>query len=111
MHQSDNAAAVTALAALIRRVDGDHSMGAAQLAEALIQHGVTIAGQTEQQYAAAVSRDNGTVEPVSSTFGTRAEAEHDLAVLLGDDYYRDRRPFVATAAKQTWTPLEPATFH
>lgn len=111
MHRSDNTVSVTTLAALIRRVDGGHCMGAAQLAEALMQHGVTIAGPAEQQYAAAISRGDGTVEPVSSPFATRAEAEHDLAVLLGDDYYRDRRPFVATATKQTWTPLEPATVH
>lgn len=107
----DREVLVTTLAALIREVDGDHSMGAAQLAEALIQRGVAVATPAEQQYAAAVLSSNGTVEPVSSTFEMRAEAERDLAVLLGDDYYRDRQPFLATAMKQTWTLLEPTTAH
>lgn len=33
---------VQALAALIRRVDGNHSLGAAELAEELVAHGVTV---------------------------------------------------------------------
>ncbi|WP_170978314.1 hypothetical protein [Mycobacteroides abscessus] len=33
---------VQALAALIRRVDGNHSLGAAELAEQLVAHGVTV---------------------------------------------------------------------
>lgn len=33
---------VQALAALIRRVDGNHSLGAAELAEESVAHGVTV---------------------------------------------------------------------
>lgn len=58
-------------------------------------------------YAAAAADSDGTIRPVSRAFGTRSEAEDDLATLRGDDYYRDRQPFVATAIAQTWRPIEP----
>lgn len=39
---NDHVGTITALAALIREVDGSHSLGAAALAEALVRRGVTI---------------------------------------------------------------------
>ncbi|AOS94878.1 hypothetical protein AN480_27795 (plasmid) [Mycobacterium intracellulare subsp. chimaera] len=60
-------------------------------------------------YAAAALNSDGEVQPVSTSFETPAQAGQDLAGLLGDDYFRDRQPFVATAIVQKWRPLEPAT--
>ncbi|CAN3132292.1 hypothetical protein ACNUDN_30655 [Mycobacterium sp. smrl_JER01] len=103
-----NAALITTLAAVIRDVDGAHRLGAAELAEALVSRGVTITDPAEQLYATAVDAGDGTVQPVSTPSRTSTEAEDDLATLLGDDYYRDRRPFIATAPRQIWSPIAPA---
>lgn len=40
MNQNEDV--VTALAEIIRRVDGSHTLGAAALAEALVENGVTL---------------------------------------------------------------------
>lgn len=99
---ADDAGLISALAAMIREVDGSHSLGAAALAEALFERGVTFEDPNARVYAPATVRSDGTVEPVTNPFGTRAEAEQELAGLLGDDYYRDRRPFIATAIAPAW---------
>lgn len=101
----DHADLITTLAAMIREVDGSHSLGAAALAEALVERGVTFEDPKARVYAAATVRSDGTVEPVSNPFDTRAQAEHDLALLLGDDYYRDCRPFIATSTAPVWRPV------
>lgn len=108
-----NAEQITAIAAVIRDVDGAHTLGAAALAEALVDRGVRIPGPTEWLYAAAAVADaDGMVHPVSAPFPTAAEAEQELATLLGDDYYRDRRPFIATTPRQLWNPVaDTATSH
>lgn len=108
---SANVELITTLAALIREVDGSHSLGAAELAEALAERGVTMSSPPSRVYAAATLLSDGTVEPVSTSFTTRAEAEHDLAILRGDDYYRDRRPFIATSVVQHWHPVDTASAH
>lgn len=108
---SANAELITTLATLIREVDGSYSQGAAQLAEALIERGVTMSSTPARVYAAATSLSDGTVEPVSTSFTTRAEAEHDLAILSGDDYYCDRRPFIATSVVPHWHPVDTASAH
>lgn len=106
--QDDGAAGlVAAVAMLIRQVDGGgQALGAAQLARALVERGVTLVDQGPRVYAAATVRNDGTVAPISDSFDTRTEAEHNLAVLLGDDYYRDRRPFVATSVLPAWRPVD-----
>lgn len=93
------------LAALIREVDGSHSMGAAALAEALVERGVRFE-DSGCVYAAATVRADGTVEPVSNPLPTRVAAEQELAGLLGDDYYRDCSPFIATSVAQIWRPVD-----
>lgn len=98
----DAADLITALAAVIRQVDGSHSLGAAALAEALVEHGVRFEDPQLRVYAPATMLRDGTVEPVTNPFNTRAEAEEELAGLLGDDYYRDRRPFIATSIAPVW---------
>ncbi|QFS94623.1 hypothetical protein FIV07_28010 (plasmid) [Mycobacterium sp. THAF192] len=97
---------VATLAALLREVDGNHTLGAAALAEALVKRGVTIETPGTRVYAPATVGSNGTIEPVSNSFSTRAEADQELAALLGDDYYRDRRPFIAASVTQVWRPVE-----
>lgn len=94
------------LGALIREVDGSHSMGAAALAEALFERGVRFEDPGLRVYAAATVRADGTVEPVSNPLPTRDAAEQELAGLLGDDYYRDCRPFIATSVTQIWRPVD-----
>ncbi len=93
------------LAALIREVDGSHSMRAAALAEALVERGVRPEG-SGRVYAAATVRSDGTVEPVSDLLPTRAAAEQELTGLLGDDYYRACSPFIATSVAQVWRPVD-----
>lgn len=102
---SDTSNLISTLAAVIREVDGNHSLGAAALAEALVARGVTLEDAKARVYAAATVRSDGTVEPVSNPFDTQAEAEHDLALLLGNDYYRDYRPFIATSTAPVWRPV------
>lgn len=99
---SQDAELVTTLAAVIREVDGSHSLGAAELAEALVERGVRISDPDRCVYAVATVCRDGTIEPVSNSFGTEAEAQQDLAVLCGDDYYRDREPFIASSSAQVW---------
>lgn len=96
---------VTALAAAIRQVDGSHSLGAAALAEALVERGVTVGDR--KVYAPATLRSDGTVEPVTNPLDTQAKAEQELAGLLGDDYYRDQRLFIATSIAPVWRAVEP----
>lgn len=96
---------ITRVAALIRDVDGSHTLGAAQLAEALVERGVTMADPTAHVFAAATVDSAGAIVPLSNSFPTQAEAQEDLAVLLGDDYYRDQRPFIATSIPPLWRPL------
>ncbi len=55
-------------------------------------------------FAVATRLGDGSIRALSKSFGTRGEAEHELAVLMGDDYYRDQRPFVATSWKPQWFP-------
>lgn len=102
----NNVHLIAKLADLIREVDGSHSLGAATLAEALIERGVTLNGFGARRYAAATELEDGTVQPISSAFNTLGEAERDLAVLLGDDYYRDRRPFIAAGTEPTWRRVD-----
>lgn len=97
---------ITTLSDLIREVDGSHSLGAAALAEALVERGVTLEGFGARRYAAATELEGGTVLPISGIFDTLGEAERDLAVLLGDDYYRDRRPLIAAATETIWRRVE-----
>jgi len=105
--RSGDSELIDTVAALIRDVDGSHTLGAAQLAEALVERGVTMADQTSRVFAAATVDSAGTIVPLSNSFPTQAEAQEDLAVLLGDDYYRDQRPFIATAIPPRWrTVLE-----
>lgn len=78
-------------------------MGAAALAEALVERGVLPEG-SRRVYAAATVRSDGTVEPVSDLLPTRAAAE--LAGLLGYDYYRACSPFIATSVAQVWRPVD-----
>lgn len=106
MHVDGKPGLIAALAALIREVDGRHVLGAAALAEALVERGVTFEDSGSRVYAAATVRRDGTVEPVSNPFGTRDEAEQELAGLLGDDYYRDCRPFIATSVAPVWRPVD-----
>ncbi|WP_131722473.1 hypothetical protein [Mycolicibacterium conceptionense] len=102
---------VDTLAALLREVDGSHSLGAAALAEELVKRGVTIEVAGSRVYAPAALRGDGTIEPVSNSFSTLDLAEQELAGLLGDDYYRDCRPFVATSVAQVWRPVEVPQVH
>lgn len=111
MDDNGNCELITTLASVIREVDGSHSLGAAALAEALIARGVTVSSPTSRVYAAATLLSDGTVEPISASFSTLAEAEQDLAILRGDDYYRDRRPFIATSQVPHWRPVEAAFLH
>lgn len=104
--QNDGTAGLIAtVATLIRQASGEHVLDAAQLAQVLVERGVTLVDQG-RVYAAATVCDDGTVAPVSDSFATRTEAEHELAVLLGDDYYRDRRPFIATSVLPEWRPVD-----
>ena len=107
MSENDGGSAelITRVAALIRDVDGGHTLGAAQLAEALVERGVTIADPASRVFAAATFDSTGTIVPLSNSFPTQAEAQEDLAALLGDDYYRDQRPFIATAIAALWRPV------
>lgn len=102
----ERAGLITALAAVIREVDGSHSLGAAALAEALVERGVTFKNHKVRVYAPATVRSDGTVEPVTNPFDTPAEAERELAGLLGDDYYRDQRPFIATSDAPVWRAVD-----
>lgn len=101
----DTAGLIATVATLIRQASGGHVLDAAQLAQVLVERGVTLVDQG-RVYAAATVCDDGTVAPVSDSFATRTEAEHDLAVLLGDDYYRDRQPFIATSVLPAWRPVD-----
>ncbi|MBE5477861.1 hypothetical protein E3G68_005194 [Mycobacteroides abscessus] len=104
--QDVDSSLVEILAALLRDVDGSHSLGAAALAEELVKRGVTIEVPGSRVYAPATLRSDGTVEPVSNSFRTRDLAERELTALMGDDYYRDRRLFVATSVAQVWQPAD-----
>lgn len=97
---------VGTLAALLREVDGSHSLGAGALAEELVKRGVTIEDLGSRVYAPAAFRSDGAIEPVTNSFSTRSQAEQELAGLLGDDYYRDRQPFLATSVAQIWRPVD-----
>jgi hypothetical protein len=55
-------------------------------------------------FAVATRLGDGSIRALSKSFASRGEAEQELAVLLGDDYYRDQRPFVATSWKPQWFP-------
>ncbi|WP_131823274.1 hypothetical protein [Mycobacteroides chelonae] len=79
---------------------------AAHVLEILNDNDIEVIEADGRVYAAAAVEDTGTVCPISRTFGTQTEAEQDLAVLLGDDYYKDRQPFIAAAPSQTWRPIE-----
>ncbi|WP_396909944.1 hypothetical protein [Mycolicibacterium sp.] len=81
---------------------------AAHVLDVLNADDVTVVDADARLFAAATVAGDGTIQPVSGTFSTAAQAEEDLAALLGDDYYRDRHPFVATAIAPTWRPIEPA---
>jgi hypothetical protein len=111
IHMPDHdAEVVQTVAAMIREVDGNHQLGAAALAEALVNHGVTIKTGTERRtYAVATKLRDGTTRALSTTFPTPGEAAHELAVMLGDDYYRDQHPSIATTVESPWVPVdEPA---
>lgn len=60
-------------------------------------------------FAVATQLGDGSIRALSKSFGTRGEAEHELAVLLGDDYYRDQRPFVAASWEPRWLRLDATT--
>lgn len=81
---------------------------AAHVLDVLNANGVTAADADARLFAAATVAGDGTIQPVPGTFTTAAQAEEDLAALLGDDYYRDRHPFVAATLTPTWRPIEPA---
>lgn len=107
----DDAADVTeTVAAIIREVDGNHELGAAALAEALVNRGVTVKAQAERRaYAVATRLRDGSTRALSTTFATPGEAARELAVLLGDDYYRDQNPFVATTVQSPWVLVDEPT--
>lgn len=95
------------LAAVIREVDGRHKLGAAALAEALVDRGVTIKTQAERRtYSVAARHRDGNTRALSQSFATLSEAAHELARMRGDDYYRDRHPFVATCVESPWVPVD-----
>lgn len=60
-------------------------------------------------FAVVTQLGDGSIRALSKSFGTRGEAEHELAVLLGDDYYRDQRPFVAASWEPRWLRLDATT--
>lgn len=102
-----DAGVIEHLAAVIREVDGRHQLGAAALAEALVDRGVTIKAQPERRaYAVAARHHDGTTRALSQSFATLSEAAHELARMRGDDYYRDQHPFVATCAESPWVPVD-----
>lgn len=102
-----HAEVVETVAAMIREADGSHELGAAALAEALVNRGVTIkTGNESRTYAVATRLRDGCTRVLSTTFPTPADAARELAVMLGDDYYRDQHPFVATTVESPWVPVD-----
>ncbi len=102
-----DAGVIEELAAVIRAVDGSHELGAAALAEALVNRGVTIKAQAERRaYAVAARHRDGNTRALSQSFATLGEAAHELAWMRGDDYYRHRHPFVATCVEAPWVPVD-----
>lgn len=106
----DDASVIEAVAAMIRDVDGNHDLGAAALAEGLVARGVTIKPQPERRvYAVATTLPDRTTRPLSTTFPTPGAAAQELAAMLGDDYYRDQQPFIATTVEPQWVPIDEPT--
>lgn len=102
-----DAEVIETVAAMIREVDGNHELGAAALAEALVNRGVTIKTTAQRRtYAVATRLGDGSTRALSIAFATPSEAARELAVMQGDDYYRDQHPFVATTVESPWVPVD-----
>lgn len=59
----------------------------------------------DSEYAMVTRLGDGTLSAMSKACETAGEAERELAWMLGDDFYRDRHPFIGVRRKVTpWMP-------
>lgn len=79
---------------------------AAQAAVDAMLNNAPEATQSVRFYAVAVKGADGVIQEVSGSFATFEEASRELSQLLGDDFYRDRDPFVATRLEEPWTLVQ-----
>lgn len=84
---------VGVIAQLIRRIDGEHSMGAGALAEALFDHGVRVG-------AAVTPTPQAAVEPCSLTYAHEA---HNWGHWCAGTFPVTSTPEAATDGDENWT--------
>lgn len=61
------------------------------------------------EYAVVVNDADGSQHRVSKVFDSPAAANDERRWMLGDDYFRDRHPFVGVRNASRWLPVTPST--